>query len=376
MSEFIDAIGDLLGTSVFSREKKVWKKTADITLTREAYNRNRQEFNFRNSVVYQVSPDCVFTAQDMPNNFFLNDRFDSNDEKIRIAEENMIRIKEEIKSKARKLKLAVSFALAFWSFAATAFAASSESVYEHVMRTGVLRCGYFEEVPFTNIDPNTNKKTGIAVELMETITSQTGLKIEWAQPVNFPTMAEDLKMGRYDAVCGGLFNSARAGRFDYTQAFIYVPIYGYVRKGDRRFENNLVAVNAPNIVLSTLDGEASSEVARRMYPRAKQLSLPQASEISQLLLSVADKKADISFVLPSVFAQFDKNNPRQLRKVENKDPFYVFSVSFAVRPGELELKNMLDFMIKQLIVSGEMDRIIDKYEETPGMFLRAAKPYR
>lgn len=254
--------------------------------------------------------------------------------------------------------------------------AAKESVYDRVMRTRTLRCGYFEEVPFTNIDPNTNKKTGIAIELAEALAAQLDLKLEWTESVNFATLVTDLETGRYDAICASVFNIPRAGHIDYTTPYIYVPSYPYVRIGEKRFDNNLSAINSKDVTMSLLDGEGSSTIARRYYPDAKQYALPQLSEISQMLLAVADKKADVGFVLPSVFAQFDKNNPRKLKRVENADPFYVFSVSFAMRPDEAAFKNMLDMTIRQLLVSGEIDRIIDRYEETPGMFLRVAKPYR
>jgi ABC-type amino acid transport substrate-binding protein len=250
----------------------------------------------------------------------------------------------------------------------------NESIYDRVMRTGTLRCGYFAENPFTIIDPNTNEKTGIAVEIAQAVTSQLGLKLEWAEEVNFATLVTDLDNGRYDAICASVFNIPRGGRTDYTTPYIYVPTYGYVRPVETRFDTTLDAVNNKDVTVAILDGEGSSTIASRFYPLAKHYSLPQASEISQMLLAVADKKADIGFALPSVFEQFNKSNPNKLRPASTK-PLYVFSVSFAVRPGEQELKNMLDIMLKQMIVSGEVDRIVDKYETKPGTFLRVKKPY-
>lgn len=269
------------------------------------------------------------------------------------------------------------FALLFIVAAFPAFAANThETAYQRVMRTGTIRCGYFEEVPFTIVDPNTGKKSGIAVELAETVAAQLGLKVEWAEPIKFATIVTDLESGRYDAVCGSLFNMPRGGRTDYTTPFIYMPSYGYVRPGEKRFSKDWNAVNDKNVTMAILDGEGSSTVAQRLYPQAKQYALPQVADISEMLLAVANKKADIAFVMPSVFAAFDKTNPGKLVPVKADRPFYVFSLSFGVNAGETELKNMFDFMIRQLIVSGEMDSIIDKYEGQKGTFLRVHKPYQ
>ncbi len=86
-------------------------------------------------------------------------------------------------------KSSVVTTLLFCLLASPAFAAAKESVYDRVMRRRTLRCGYFEEVPFTNIDPNTNKKSGIAVELAETLAAQLDVKLEWTEAVNFGTIA-------------------------------------------------------------------------------------------------------------------------------------------------------------------------------------------
>ena len=44
-----------------------------------------------------------------------------------------------------------------------------ESAYERVIRTGIIRCGYFVWPPFLAIDPNTNKKSGIFFDIVEEI---------------------------------------------------------------------------------------------------------------------------------------------------------------------------------------------------------------
>jgi polar amino acid transport system substrate-binding protein len=272
--------------------------------------------------------------------------------------------------------IVLAIVIAFLSCSAVLAADQKETAYERVMRTGILRCGYFAESPFTIIDPNTNKKSGIAVELAETIASQIGLKLEWTEEVNFGTLVTDLQSGRYDAICASVFNIPRAGKIDYTTPYIYMPSLAYVRPDEKRFDNNLSAINKKDVTVAILDGEGSSTIANRLYPDAKKYDLPQSDQIAQMLLAVADKKADVGFVMPTVFADFNKTNPGKLKQVNTKDPFYVFSLSFAIRPNEPQLKDMLDIMINQLIVSGEMDRIIDKYETKPKTFLRVAKPYR
>jgi polar amino acid transport system substrate-binding protein len=236
------------------------------------------------------------------------------------------------------------------------------NVYERVINSGILHCGYFEEAPFTMIDPNTGKKSGIAVELAEKIASELGLKLEWVGATNFGTLTEDLRSGRYDAICASLFTLPRAGRIDYTIPYTYVPVYGYTQDGRTDFDNKLEHQDWATVTVAGLDGEGSTTVARMKVPEAKFAILPQSAQIADMLTSVADKKADIGFVMPTVFKNFDTNNPHRLHKIIADKPFYVFSVGFGVKPDEPAFKNMLDFVMRDLAADGTLQSLFDKYD--------------
>ena len=44
-----DDVGDLFGTSKFSKERKIWKNVMRCKLTRYLYNENKHEFTYRNN---------------------------------------------------------------------------------------------------------------------------------------------------------------------------------------------------------------------------------------------------------------------------------------------------------------------------------------
>ena len=81
--------------------------------------------------------------------------------------------------------------------------AAKESVYDRVMRTGTIRCGYNTEPPFVVIDPNTRKVSGAGVDIVEEMGKLLGLKVEWAEQVGWDMMAAGLQNGRYDLACNG-----------------------------------------------------------------------------------------------------------------------------------------------------------------------------
>jgi len=250
-----------------------------------------------------------------------------------------------------------------------------QSVYERVISSGTLRCGYFEEAPFTIVDPNTGKKSGIAVELAEKIAEELGLKVEWTSAISWGTIGDDLGNNRYDAICGSLFNLPRAGRVDYTIPYTYVPVYAYTQAGRIDFDNKLDQLDWSQISVAGIDGEGSTTIARKKIPQAKFVILPQTSQIAEMLTSVIDKKADIGFVMPTVFKNFDKNSPNKLQKIVTDKPFYVFNVSFGVKPDEPAFKNMLDYMMRNMAANGYLQSLFDKYDPD-GLLFRPQALYR
>jgi polar amino acid transport system substrate-binding protein len=255
---------------------------------------------------------------------------------------------------------------------------AKESVYERVMRTGTLRCGYFEEAPFTSTDPNTKKKTGIAVELADKMASDLGLKVEWVDGFSFGNIAEDLRNEKFDAICGDLFILPRAGQVDYTVPYGYVPLYAYTQAGRTEFDGHIDETDQldwSKVTIAGLDGEGGTTIAQKKIPQAKFNILPQISQTGEMLMTVAYRKADMAVVMPTVFKEFNKNNPGKLQKITAARPFYVYDVTFGVKPGESALKNMFDYMIRRYEASGELQDLFRKYDPE-GLLFRPAALYQ
>lgn len=248
------------------------------------------------------------------------------------------------------------------SITTTSDSSEKSSVYSDVLKRGSIRCGYFEEAPFTIKDLKTGKMYGIAVELMEMIGKDLGLKVEWVESVNFGTLVQDLQNKRYDAICSSVFILPRGGQIDYTTPYTIVPVYGYVRPDDVRFDQELMSVDWTTMRIAGIDGEGATTIATKLLPNVQFMRLPQSSQIAEMLLSVVQKKADIGFTMPSVYAEFNKNNPDVLKQAQTPTPLYKFAVAFAVKPNEAAWKNTLDYMLRQYTVSGELARLMDKYD--------------
>src|ERR1700722_14536248 len=77
----------------------------------------------------------------------------------------------------------------------------NSAIYDHILQSGTLRCGYVVYAPAVFKDPATDKMTGIMVDIVEEAGKRLNLKIDWAEEVNYTNMIEELKTGRVDAIC-------------------------------------------------------------------------------------------------------------------------------------------------------------------------------
>ncbi len=255
---------------------------------------------------------------------------------------------------------------------------SKENVYDRVLQSGKIRCGYVIYWPGVIKDPNSGKLSGVHVEAMEAIGEKLGLKIDWAEEVGWGSMIEGLQANRYDVVGSGVWANASRGKYAaFSTPFYYSGANAYCRINDHRFDKDLKAINSADIKIATIDGEMSDVIARAQFPKAKRISLPEMASISQAFLAVDTNKADVFFEDPASAYEYEKNNPGRLRNIARNKPLRVFGVTIMFKKGEVELQGMFDKAIDELVFSGAMDQIIEKYESKPGQFYyRRANPYK
>ncbi len=276
----------------------------------------------------------------------------------------------------RKSALSVFF-LALICFAFPALAAERKSAYDRVMERGTLRCGYVAYAPAILIDPNTKEMSGIVHDVMEETGKLLNIKIEWAAEVGWGDTVEAIQSGRVDAICVGFWQNPAEGKLlGFTIPLWYSAVNAFVRNDDARFDKDLSALDAPDIKVATSDGEMAGIIARQDFPRAQILSLPNMTDVTQQLLAVNTKKADVTFVENYLAKDFLANNPGSLKSLTTQKPLRVFGNTIAIPQDDVRLQSMLNSAFVQILNSGQMDKILDRYEKHPGSFYRVAPPYK
>lgn len=254
---------------------------------------------------------------------------------------------------------------------------ASQQAYDRVIKSGVIRAAYITYPPACMKDTQTGKMSGIFVETLEKAAENCGLKVQWTEEVGWGSQIEGLQADRYDIVGSPVWANPTRGKMTTLSIPTYYSGIGiYVRQGETRFKGNWSAINSPDVRVATIDGETGDLIARTQFPNAKRVSLPQTADISQLFLQLSTNKADICFAEPYFAYEFQKSNPNSVKNIAAESPIRVLGNVYMFKRGENDLKHMLDTALEDLLNSGFVDQLIDKYEPVPGTFYRVAKPYR
>ncbi|MBL8640667.1 MAG: transporter substrate-binding domain-containing protein [Alphaproteobacteria bacterium] len=249
-----------------------------------------------------------------------------------------------------------------------------ESAFDRVMRTGTIRCGYFVWPPFLAIDPNTKKKSGIFFDIVEEMGKRLELKIEWTQELNFGTYIQDLETHKYDMECTGGWPTATRGKFtSYSNNLFYIPLVPFVKAEDNRF-NKKMAINSPEITVVTIDGENSQIIKRQQFPKTKELGLPQNAPPTDMMMAVITGKADVAFT-DMVFGQkFMEQNPKKIKPLWKNAPVKIIPQNFTIKPEESRFTGMINVAIEEMLLDGDIDRILNNYEGANRIFMRIPPP--
>jgi ABC-type amino acid transport substrate-binding protein len=255
--------------------------------------------------------------------------------------------------------------------------AKKETAFERVMRTNILRCGYYPYAPVFIKDPSTGNVSGMAVDTMNAIAKKTGLTIEWTEETTFGTWIAGLQAGRFDTVCTPLWGDASYGRVvKFTRPLFYDAAVPLVRANEQRFSTNADDLNKPDVTIAVQDGNMSLALTAALFPKAKTITASANVDYGLVLQDVVSGKADVTFWDLAGYWLYNKTNPGKIKILPLTQPLKIIPCQLPVLQGEDKLHTLIDTGVEDLILSGDMDRIIRKWEPEPGKtFLRVAPPY-
>ena len=225
------------------------------------------------------------------------------------------------------------------------------STYEKIIKAGKIRVGYISYQPSFIVNPD-GSYAGIFYETIEKIGENLGLEIEYAEEVTWDGMIESVKTGRVDMVCTGIWPTTQRGKHvDFATPSFYSVVKAYTYAGNTKFDNDLSKINSPDVTISTIDGEMTSIIAEMDFPKAKKSTVTQLTGVSQTLLEIKSKKADVTFVEPAIALEFASKNPNTIKEVKGVKPLRVFPNSMMLPKEQEDFKSTLNIATKELMPS-------------------------
>lgn len=272
--------------------------------------------------------------------------------------------------------IALTLLMLLFTFPAFAEEGAKESVYDRVMRTGTIRCGYFVWPPFIAKDPNTGAMSGVFYDLTEELGKRLELKILWEQELNFGTYLQDLETGKYDLECAGGWPTATRGKFaSYSRPLFYIALVPFVRADETRFAAGTETMNAPEVKISVIDGENSQIIRRQQFSNAQEVGLPQTASPTEMMMNVLTGKADVTFTDTVFGSQFMKENPGKLKMLWPEAPLKIIPQNLTVKSEEPRFLDMINTAEEEILLDGTVDRILKKHDPSLKSFYPVAKPY-
>lgn len=271
-------------------------------------------------------------------------------------------------------KLILSCLLVILSLPAQA--TEKEKAFDRIMKAETIRCGYGTFKPWIYHDSATNDLTGFVVDIMEEIGRQSNLKLTWGEEISWGEFATALYSGRVDVACSTMWNDpARARQIMFTDPLFYTAVHAWSRTDDNRFSSNK-DINKPDIRIAVQDGDFTYGLAKRLFPQAQLVTIPQGAAWGDIMLNVTTKKADILFIDVVSVMNFNETNETKLKKVPLKDPVAVYGNTLAVSIREPELKEFLNANVRYLIQSGKLEELTAPFLKTyPDSLILPRKPY-
>lgn len=232
---------------------------------------------------------------------------------------------------------------------------------DRILSSAEIRASYLIYPPYFMRDPNSGELSGIFYDVMEEIAALSEINILWVEEVGYEGIFAGLDANRYDVFAGGLWPStsrAKAGGFSIPVFYSVITAWG--RPDESRFQSTK-DFNSPNVRIATIDGAMEDIIAQADFPKAKRESLPQLSPFTQNLLNITSNKADLTFAEPGIIQEFLKSNPNTLKELINGYPLRIFGNSIVVPRSDLQLRNYLNAALRELLFSGRVDKILEKY---------------
>ncbi len=270
----------------------------------------------------------------------------------------------------KKLLCSLAVLMSFFSFSARA----ETSGYDRVMAKNEIVCGVWSWPPYKELDPNTKEWKGFIIDIFRKAFATLDIKVVFKEVV-LGNQVQDLNSGRVDAICDDGPYTMSAGKFvEFSDPLYASIVYPYVRQDETRFKTR-ADLNNEKVHFTGIDGDVSSDLVPRLFPKAKLATMPTMTEVSQLYMDLMTKKVDVVLADPVSFAVFEKTNPGKLRPLFKNKPLGHYKEGISVKKGDMKLLGLVNQAIDNALAFGLVDEALDALDPKHEQLMRVRSRY-
>lgn len=239
-----------------------------------------------------------------------------------------------------------------------------DSVLAKIRKDGVLRVGYSQTGPWFYKDARTGDLGGIYKDVCDRLAKEIEIKLEYKE-VTFANATVGLRRGDYDLYGSSLtYTMARALTVDYIGPLYSKGSLLLIHKDNAGRLKTAADLNDPGVTISVTAGASEEARIPVLWPKAKVVTT--TGQVALGAEPVRAKRADAWMSGDSDVLLFAKRNASWATVIEPDKPIDKRPNTWAVRYGDPEWKNFLDFWGAFVVVNGEMDRLFAHHMEKLG----------
>jgi cyclohexadienyl dehydratase len=214
--------------------------------------------------------------------------------------------------------------------AGTKAGAADGSRLDRVRKTKVLKvCTTGDYRPFTYVDPKSKKRTGIDVDMAQSLATSLGAKIEWV-PTSWKDLMPDF-LAKCDIAMGGVSISTERAQ----QAYFSDPVLSEGKTPITLCRNvskydTVAEINKAGVRSITPEGGTNEKFARANYPKGKIIVWGDNNTIFDQIIA---GKADVMTTDASETVWVAKTHPK-LCAVHPKKPFNFSQKGYLLPRGD------------------------------------------
>ncbi|ANF56438.1 substrate-binding periplasmic protein [Halotalea alkalilenta] len=260
----------------------------------------------------------------------------------------------------KRLNLLFTTALMVLTMLASAAPAQAAGELARITQRGELRIGYVPSPPGTAKDPRSGELTGFYVDIARNIADQMGVEPVFIE-TTWANFVAGLQSDQFDVSIAATFATVkRAMAVDFTRPLFYLGSVAMVGKDDTRFDS-IEQMNDPSVRIAVIQGTAAEDFVRRSIPEAQLVSLATGN-LTAGFMEVVSGRADVSFEDAFTASQFAAQQP-SVKVLFADDPVFFLPIAWTVKQGNSALKSVFDIALQDLLMSGQLDRIVGAYLE-------------